>query len=134
MKMESLEKIKELMEEKFESIVEPDRNDIVICIREELVDRETSKKNYELSVGKVMKFPNKISINGKIYRSDEFLEIKDGGVNISIPELRKPDDRTTINLVKVPKTFYRAIDEATWAGKLKKLSDLVQVMEDFEVS
>ncbi|MFX0100067.1 MAG: hypothetical protein ACFFCS_10845 [Candidatus Hodarchaeota archaeon] len=129
--MESIAKIKELIKEKFETIIEPERNDIVICIREELVDMETSKKNYELSVGKVMKFTNKISINGKVYRSDEFLEIKEGGVNLSLPDLRKPDDRTTITLVKVPKTFYRAIDEATWAGNLKKISDLVKVIEDF---
>ena len=129
--MESIEKIKELIKDKFETILEPERNDVVICIKEELVDMETSKKNYELSIGKVMKFTNKVSINGKIYRSDEFLEIKDGGVNLSLPDLRKPDDRTTITVVRVPKTFYRAIDEATWAGNLKKLDDLVKVIEDF---
>lgn len=129
---EQFNKIEELMKKKFQKIIEPQKDDYVIVLKEELIDAETSTKNYELGIGKVMKFPNKVSVNGKIFRNEELDEIKEGSTSINLKEAMKQDDRHKIIIVKVPKLFYRAVDEATWANSFKTLGDIIRVIEDFE--
>ncbi|MHA1371816.1 MAG: hypothetical protein ACTSRA_19110 [Promethearchaeota archaeon] len=124
-------KLKELMLNKFEKIIEPERGEHVIILREELVDQETNKKNFEIGIGKIMKFATKISCNGKTYRSDELGNVKDGSVIVQIKELTMDDPRKQITIVKTPKEFYRAIDEAAWNNALNNLDDILKVVEEF---
>ncbi len=131
MEFNKFEKIKELCKSKFEAIIEPQKDDLVIVIREDMVDFETGKKNYELGIGKVMAFPNKISVNGKTYRSEELEEMREGSVIMAPKDILRKDDRHVITIVKVSKPFIRAVDEASWAGNFKTLDDAVKVIEDF---
>nr|MDO8118012.1 hypothetical protein [Candidatus Sigynarchaeota archaeon] len=132
MELNKFEKIKEICKSKFETIITPQKDDLVIVIREDVVDFETSKKNYELGIGKVMAFPNKISINGRTYRSEELEEMKEGSVIMAPKDVLKRDDRHSIMIVKVPKQFIRAVDEAAWDGKFKTLDDVLHVLEEFK--
>lgn len=130
---EKIEKIKELVNQKFQSVNDISNGDFAIILKEELVDVETQKRNYEIGMGKVMKFPAKVSVNGRTFRTDELDEIKEGSVLIPIKELtKKSDPRFAYLLVKVSKQFYRAVDEASWAGKFKTLDDIITVIENFE--
>ena len=134
MEANSIEKIKKLSKEKFSVIEVPEKEDYVIVIKEDLVDVETGKTNYELGVGKVMKFPNKISVNGRSYRNSELDMIKEGSVELKMQEINKQDDRHKIMIVKTPKSFYISVDKASWAGNFKTLDDLATVIAEYDPS
>jgi len=130
---DKVEKIKELINQKFKAVTEFENGEFAIILKEELVDLETQKRNYEIGLGKVMKFPGKLSVNGRTYRTDELDDTKEGSVLIPIKELTKRSDpRFSYLLVKVSKQFYRTVDEAVWAGKFKSLDDIIAVIEAFE--
>ncbi|MBD3187776.1 hypothetical protein GF325_13150 [Candidatus Bathyarchaeota archaeon] len=131
---EEFKELKTLVKEKFKQVEMPVKDQYNLIIREELVHEETGERNYEIGVGKTMKFPNKISINGKIYRSNELDEIKDGSVIITIKNISKNDDRHEVLLVEVPKALILAIDQASWDGKLKEIKDLIDVINNFDPS
>ncbi|MEX2727261.1 MAG: hypothetical protein Q6353_008405, partial [Candidatus Sigynarchaeum springense] len=60
-------------------------------------------------------------------------EVKEGAVLLPVKEITKKNDpRFSYLLVRVPKQFNRAIDEAAWAGKLKNLDDIINVIEAFK--
>jgi hypothetical protein len=131
---DKIEKIKELINQKFQATTEFENGEFAIILKEEIVDLETQKKNYEIGLGKIMRFPGKLSVNGKTFRTDEFDDIKEGSVLLPVKELtKKSDPRFSYSLVKVSKQFYRAVDEAVWAGKFKSLDDILAVIEAFEV-
>lgn len=131
---EEFKELKTLVKEKFKQVEMPEKDQYNLIIREELVHEETGERNYEIGVGKTMKFPNKISINGKIYRSNELDEIKDGSVIITIKNISRNDDRHEVLLVEVPKALILAIDQASWDGKLKEIKDLIDVINNFDPS
>ena len=130
---DKIEKIKKLINQKFKATTEFENAEFAIILKEELVDLETQKKNYEIGLGKVMKFPGKISVNGRTFRTDELDDIKEGSVLIPIKEMtKKSDPRFSYSLVKISKQFFRAVDEAVWAGKFKNLDDIIAVIENFK--
>ncbi|HME52820.1 MAG TPA: hypothetical protein VKM55_11425 [Candidatus Lokiarchaeia archaeon] len=130
---EKIEKIKDLINQKFQAVTELENGEFAIILKEELVDLETQKRNYEIGLGKIMKFPGKLSVNGRTYRTDELDDIKEGSVLIPIKEITKRSDpRFSYSLVKVSKQFYRAVDEAVWAGNFKTLDDIIAVIDAFE--
>nr|MDO8087417.1 hypothetical protein [Candidatus Sigynarchaeum springense] len=132
METDKAERIKKLISEKFEVVSDVDNAEYAIIVKDELVDQETQKRNYEIGIGKVMRFPTKVSVNGKTYRTDELDEVKEGAVLLPVKEITKKNDpRFSWLLVRVPKQFNRAIDEAAWAGKLKDLDDIINVIEAF---
>ncbi|MBN2154358.1 MAG: hypothetical protein JW839_23080 [Candidatus Lokiarchaeota archaeon] len=132
METDKAERIKKLIKEKFEVVSDIDNAEFAIVVKDELVDQETQKRNYEIGIGKAMKFPTKVSVNGKTYRTDELDEVKEGAVLLPVKELAKKNDpRFGWLLVRVPKQFNRAIDEAAWAGNLKTLDDIIKVIEAF---
>jgi hypothetical protein len=134
METEKVERIKVLVKQKFKVVNDIEKDEYAILIKEELVDAETNKRNYEIGIGKVMKFPNKVSLNGKTYRTDELDDIKEGSVFLPTKDLTKKNDiRLAWLLVKVPKQFYRAVDEAAWAGNFKTLDHLIKVIDEFKV-
>jgi hypothetical protein len=134
METEKVEIIKVLVKKKFKIVNDIEKDEYAILIKEELVDAETNKRNYEIGIGKVMKFPNKVSLNGKTYRTDELDDIKEGSVFLPTKDLTKKNDvRLSWLLVKVPKQFNRAVDEASWAGNFKNLDDLIKVIDEFKV-
>ena len=110
---------------------EPDKDDIILVFKEDLVDVETNKKNWEIGIGKCMKFPNRISINGSTFRSDELDEIKEGSVIAKTTDIVKSDKRHRITFVRATKAFQRAVDEAIWAGSFKTLDDIIRVVDEF---
>nr|MDO8110017.1 hypothetical protein [Candidatus Sigynarchaeota archaeon] len=132
MEENKIEKIKKAVKEKFQVVADIENAEYAIVIKEELVDVETSSKNYEIGIGKVMRFPQKISVNGRTYRNEELDDIKEGSVLLSIKDLTRKDARVGFMLAKIPKSFNRAVDEAAWAGKFKNLDDLLKVIEDFK--
>lgn len=135
METDKVEKLKKMVKEKFEVVNDIDNQEYAIIIKEELVDQETNKKNYEIGIGKVMKFPTKVSLNGKTYRTDELDDVKEGSVLLPVKDLtRKNDPRYSFLLVRVPKQFNRAVDEASWAGKFKTLDDIIDVVDAFKIS
>ena len=134
METEKVEMLKKMVKEKFKVVNDIENAEFAIIIKEELVDQETNKRNYEIGVGKVMKFPSKVSLNGKTYRTDELDDIKEGSVLLPMKDItRKNDPRYSFLLVRVPKQFNRAVDEASWAGKFKTIDDIIKVVEDFKV-
>jgi hypothetical protein len=134
METDKVEKLKKMVKEKFKVVNEIDNAEFAIIIKDELVDQETNKRNYEIGIGKVMKFPTKVSLNGKTYRTDELDDIKEGSVFLQTKDItRKNDPRYAFLLVRVPKQFNRAVDEASWAGKFKTIDDIIKVVEDFKV-
>jgi hypothetical protein len=134
METDKAEKLKKMVKEKFKVVNEIENAEFAIIIKDELVDQETNKRNYEIGIGKVMKFPAKVSVIGRTYRTDELDDIKEGSVLISTKDItRKNDPRYAFLLVRVPKQFNRAVDEAAWAGKFKNLDDIIKVIEDFKV-
>jgi hypothetical protein len=134
METEKAEKLKKLIKAKFEVVSDVANAEFAIIIKDELVDQETNKRNYEIGIGKVMKFPTKVSVNGKTYRTDELDDIKEGSVLLPTKDVtRKNDPRFAFILVRVPKQFNRAVDEASWAGNFKNLDDIIKVIEDFKI-
>ncbi|MHA1793277.1 MAG: hypothetical protein ACTSVI_11575 [Promethearchaeota archaeon] len=130
--MEELKSLKELITSKFEVVKEPKKDDFVIVIREELIYEETGEKNFEIGIGKTMKFANKYSINGMIYRNEELDEIKDGTMQVAVKELNSQDDRHSIIVVKTPKAFKLAFTEAMLGNRLKTLDDVVDIIKNFD--
>ena len=134
METEKVEMLKKMVKEKFKVVNDIENAEFAIIIKEELVDQETNKRNYEIGIGKVMKFPTKVSLNGKTYRTDELDDIKEGSVFLQTKDItRKNDPRYAFLLVRVPKQFNRAVDEASWAGKFKTIDDIIKVVDDFKV-
>lgn len=131
MENDQFDQLKRLISEKFETVLELAKDDYAIIIKEELVDAETGKRNFELGIGKTMVFPNRISINGKTYRTDELEEIKEGSVLVPARDLAKQDDRHRMLMARIPKALNRAVDEAAWGGSFKTLGDVLRVLSEF---
>lgn len=132
MEEDRIEALKEAAVNKFTLLTkEPEKDDIIIVFKEDLVDAETNKKNWEIGIGKCMKFPNRISINGNTYRSDELDDIKEGATLINPRDIGKNDKRHKVTVLRATKAFLRAVDEATWAGTFKTLDDIIRVVDEF---
>ena len=132
MEEDKIEALKDAVINKFTLLAgEPEKDDIILVFKEDLVDTETNKKNWEIGIGKVMKFPNRISINGKTYRSDEFDDVKEGSVIINSKEIAMPDVRHKVTFVRATKAFFRAVDEAIWENSFKSLDDIIRVVDEF---
>jgi hypothetical protein len=129
---DKIEVLKESAINKFTLLAkEPEKDDIILVFKEDLVDVETNKKNWEIGIGKCMKFPNRISINGKTYRSDELDDVKEGATLINPRDIAKSDPRHKVTVLRATKAFLRAVDEATWAESFKTLDDIIRVVDEF---
>ncbi|MEX2718354.1 MAG: hypothetical protein Q6370_018810, partial [Candidatus Sigynarchaeota archaeon] len=78
-------------------------------------------------------WPPMVAVTGKTSRPDALAAVPAGAGLRPVNEItNKHDPRFSYLLVRVPKQFNRAIDEAAWAGKLKNLDDIINVIEAFK--
>ncbi|MHA1680195.1 MAG: hypothetical protein ACTSUE_04255 [Promethearchaeota archaeon] len=134
--MATVEDLIEVVKEKFKGkeVSIPEKDSYVIIIKEELVYQETGEKNYEVGIGKAMVFPAKVSINGRVFRSNELDDIKEGSVIMKIRDLTKEDGRQKVLIVEIPKALNRAVDQASWDKKFKTIDDIIEVIKTFDPS
>jgi len=119
---EQVEKIKQLINQKFDINANPEKDQECVIIRELIVAKSYS---VEVGVGKCWKYPGYFDIVGFVFE-----ESRDMFIESSVRIDTKTKTKSTFFVCGVAKNgFIRMVDEARWENKLNTLEDLIVILE-----
>lgn len=117
-----VEKIGSLIDEKFDVVELPKKDDECVTIRELIIGKSY---NVEVAVGRCWRYPSYFDIVGYVWE-----EVRNEFIDSSIRIETKNRPRSTHIKCGVAKEgFIRSIDEARWDEKFKTLDDLIEILE-----